>query len=560
MKKSVLLVLILSVCWWRGTLLFAEPTPVDGQPKDIKLSSKDLGTPENPIKCKNAHEQVEYLRLLRDKKGKPVRYERIGHGYSNQQGRILDKYRIISANGKRFVIIYMDMYHRGSKEIRPVKGFKMASVKSGASPASSSSQPSAPKARKTPPATRKKKQKQPLKIHGFDDIPDPPSPPPKQKKQTESPKQSQTIKIAGFDDVPDATPRGSNTGPSTRNPGGPRLYLSVIPIAEKKKPDSNPPPISQLANNAVEDALKHMKDHMDAKLFVNHKGHTFKDDPRKLKRFASICVSGDTLKQKKTKIINEIMEPSKVGLVVTVTYKYVKESKRHIVTPIIASRPDAKLLLSREISFTSLEVQTRFKEELRKKIIEILEKECPKAKKTKPPDSFYVTFIPLPPPVKKQKKRELPELLDIAIKKGITKICRSHPQWSFNSPNHSIHTDSQTIKKLRTIISDVNMSESEVHRKIVDDIMISGGIDCLVLTRLTEMKSSGVIQVQPCVIGLNSSQILKINLIFQRQSLICNSTGSTGNAICQNAAENIEQAFQTLIEQALAANKGSSKQ
>ena len=71
---------------------------------------------ENPVKL-GSPEQFEgatmskvYLRRLRDNKGQPLRFERIGSVGSGTDSHIIDLYRLTDSSGTEYRI-YIDMYH-----------------------------------------------------------------------------------------------------------------------------------------------------------------------------------------------------------------------------------------------------------------------------------------------------------------------------------------------------------------------------------------------------------------------------------------------------------------
>jgi hypothetical protein len=83
-----------------------------------------FGSQRNPVRAAMPAGEHAYLARLRCGDGRAPRFERIGSFGAGAYGNILDGYHVDcgdSAPGK--VEVYMDMYHPGHVETRPVPGF-----------------------------------------------------------------------------------------------------------------------------------------------------------------------------------------------------------------------------------------------------------------------------------------------------------------------------------------------------------------------------------------------------------------------------------------------------
>jgi hypothetical protein len=83
-----------------------------------------LGSRNNPVRAEMPPGQQAYLRRLRCSDGRRPEFSRIGNFGVGVYGNIIDGYRVscgVAAPGT--VEVYMDMYHRGHVEARPVPGF-----------------------------------------------------------------------------------------------------------------------------------------------------------------------------------------------------------------------------------------------------------------------------------------------------------------------------------------------------------------------------------------------------------------------------------------------------
>ena len=88
-----------------------------------------LGSLENPVRADMPPGQHRYLESLRCSNGEPPEFEREGNMGPGPFGGIVDKYRVACPRGQpREAAIYMDMYHPGHVETRPVPGFTRAGL------------------------------------------------------------------------------------------------------------------------------------------------------------------------------------------------------------------------------------------------------------------------------------------------------------------------------------------------------------------------------------------------------------------------------------------------
>ena len=87
-----------------------------------------LGSRENPVRAAMPTGQRAYLRRLRCSNGEAPAFSRSGNYGIGVFGNIIDGYEVdCRAAAPRSRIIFMDMYHRGYSEDRPVSGFTIVS-------------------------------------------------------------------------------------------------------------------------------------------------------------------------------------------------------------------------------------------------------------------------------------------------------------------------------------------------------------------------------------------------------------------------------------------------
>lgn len=86
-----------------------------------------LGSERNPVRAAMPPGQRAYLSRLRCADGVAPRFRRIGNFGLGVYGNIVDGYQLSCAGGvPADQIVYMDMYHAGHVEERPVPGFTIA--------------------------------------------------------------------------------------------------------------------------------------------------------------------------------------------------------------------------------------------------------------------------------------------------------------------------------------------------------------------------------------------------------------------------------------------------
>ncbi|HEY0324397.1 MAG TPA: hypothetical protein VGC46_00280 [Allosphingosinicella sp.] len=83
-----------------------------------------LGSQENPVRAAMPPGQRAYLQRLRCSNGQAPAFNRIGNFGVGVYGNIVDGYRVLCRGATPAEsVVYMDMYHNGHVEERPVPGF-----------------------------------------------------------------------------------------------------------------------------------------------------------------------------------------------------------------------------------------------------------------------------------------------------------------------------------------------------------------------------------------------------------------------------------------------------
>lgn len=115
-----------------GTIsrMLAGQSEVSGAALDKRVAEAarhPLGSQANPVRAEFPPGQRAYLARLRCSDGTAPRFERMGSMGTGVYGNIIDGYSVDcggAAPGR--VEVYMDMYHAGYVEDRPVPGFTIA--------------------------------------------------------------------------------------------------------------------------------------------------------------------------------------------------------------------------------------------------------------------------------------------------------------------------------------------------------------------------------------------------------------------------------------------------
>lgn len=83
-----------------------------------------LGSRDNPVRAEMPPGQRAYLARLRCSDGRAPAFERIGNMGIGVFGNIIDGYRVSCGDAAPGTVeVFMDMYHGGHVENRPVPGF-----------------------------------------------------------------------------------------------------------------------------------------------------------------------------------------------------------------------------------------------------------------------------------------------------------------------------------------------------------------------------------------------------------------------------------------------------
>ena len=105
----------------------AGESQVSGSALDRRIAAAErhpLGTRDNPVRVEMPAGQHAYLARLRCADGRAPTFSRIGNVGIGVYGNIVDAYRVNCGEARPGQVeVFMDMYHRGHVENRPVPGF-----------------------------------------------------------------------------------------------------------------------------------------------------------------------------------------------------------------------------------------------------------------------------------------------------------------------------------------------------------------------------------------------------------------------------------------------------
>lgn len=601
MKKTTSILFVIVICLAvAGHLLGNNTTP---DPQTVELLDTDLGSKLNPVRCDKEKGVKQYLERLRCKKGQPVLYERTGHGGPNHEQHYLDRYMIKTSDGSVAVEIYMDMYYPGHCENRPIKGFKMAKANSAprkvTKPAKGSkgakkgkTGPVKGKKKKTAATTPGKKVKKTKvtvqpgdndPIPGFDTKSKAPSkktvqatPRIAHKKTpvvvvTPPPVQSgQDDKIPGFDDV---------AGPGKTAPVQYHTFVSLVPVVEpspgtgKTKKKTKSLDIPAAVDEAAGESFKKLKKTAQTLLVVDEKGHTLRDKNEEVNELYAICTGTEDPEEKLTEIAEEIMEPEAIDLVVAGTVTYETKTKKYIVTPFIISKPDNKIMASKSFDYPQKIKADKFKDDLEKKLTEIIGKEFPAVLLNEPMTAekdpqgakaaaspkkpvvkkIYVTIIPFTAPAGTPDRTQtkvitLAELLNEAIEEGVKKAQRKTNTWAFNAANHTIHDMDTTTEEFRKIMFGSKLSKTKKGEKLASEILDPNDVDHIVAARYKEDTANNIVRVHVYIISKDGEKIFPLNLFFPKNELLCEEPGTKKKILCKTARANLTKAVRNHLE------------
>lgn len=93
----------------------------------VAAERSPLGSADNPVRVTMPEGERAYLKSLRCSDGAAPAFQRQGSAGSGPFGNIMDIYQLTCAGGAPTTAeVFMDMYHGGFAEPRPVAGFTVA--------------------------------------------------------------------------------------------------------------------------------------------------------------------------------------------------------------------------------------------------------------------------------------------------------------------------------------------------------------------------------------------------------------------------------------------------
>ena len=89
----------------------------------IAVNKRPLGSKANPVRCSGPKGEREYLNRLRCPNGYKPEFKRVGSYGPGPYGTVIDGYEVNCLESEVKITIFMDMYHNGYFENRPIVGF-----------------------------------------------------------------------------------------------------------------------------------------------------------------------------------------------------------------------------------------------------------------------------------------------------------------------------------------------------------------------------------------------------------------------------------------------------
>lgn len=100
------------------------PRPLTPQ-QSAAVAQAPLGSEKNPVRCEQPRGQRAYLQRLRCPSGEAPGFERLGSVGRGPYGTIMDAYAVRCPGREEPWTVFMDMYHDGVIEDRPIDGLSI---------------------------------------------------------------------------------------------------------------------------------------------------------------------------------------------------------------------------------------------------------------------------------------------------------------------------------------------------------------------------------------------------------------------------------------------------
>ena len=295
---------------------------------------------------------------------------------------------------------------------------------------------------------------------------------------------------------------------------------------------------------------------------VDQTNHSIRDKKSLIRKLQAIYGSSKKPKDKMMEITQSIMEPHEIDLIVTGRLTVDEKSGKYTISPVIISKPDNKLIIVKTIRFDKTMKEVQVKKGFKKKLTDAIKSECPNAlsaqktkSKTGSAKTIYVSLVPFfidtPDHTKTMsEENSLSKLVDQQVIKAAQKKQRRNKALIINAPRHTIHSTRTSIRELNSILTQPRLKKSEKVETIINDMMIPNAVD-YIFTVLIDDKQSNIIQVQPYVISRQEKKLFSMNLVFQKDELVCSNEKSKEKTLCKDAIDSIQSAFKMLLEQSV---------
>jgi len=143
---------------------------------------------------------------------------------------------------------------------------------------------------------------------------------------------------------------------------------------------------------------------------------------------------------------------------------------------------------------------------------------------------------------------EYAELINKVVEKGMAEAAKQNPQLALNETGHIIKNTDENVNKLINIVFDPNLTKNQKIDKIIAEIMNPNHVDVIVTGYYIDDINDPFISVGLIVIVKHTKRIVAKNFQFTKDEIICRDPISKKATLCDDAYDQIGQAFLELLE------------
>jgi hypothetical protein len=137
------------------------------------------------------------------------------------------------------------------------------------------------------------------------------------------------------------------------------------------------------------------------------------------------------------------------------------------------------------------------------------------------------------------------DLINSAVVEGMKALSALNPKYAFNAPGHTLPNNDANARKLSTIFWDADLSRAEKVDRIVNELMVPGGV-----AGQFKRNPDGSVNLRPFVVSRATKNLVSESRTFKTEEFDCKDAyNPRQKLLCEKAVEDIRDTVIRLLKQ-----------